>query len=36
MALLVPALEESPLGVLVGDGVLHMSADILVEVLEAI
>ncbi|KAG2439781.1 hypothetical protein HYH02_010658 [Chlamydomonas schloesseri] len=36
VALLVPALEESPLGVLVGDGVLHMSADVLVEVLEAI
>ncbi|KXZ44444.1 hypothetical protein GPECTOR_67g284 [Gonium pectorale] len=36
VALLVPALEESPLGVLVGEGVLHASADVLVEVLEAI
>ncbi|GLC36771.1 hypothetical protein PLESTB_000784600 [Pleodorina starrii] len=36
VALLVPSLEESPLGVLLGDGVMHASADLLIEVLEAI
>ncbi|EFJ40501.1 hypothetical protein VOLCADRAFT_99708 [Volvox carteri f. nagariensis] len=36
VALLVPSLEESPLGVLLGDGVMHISADLLVEVMEAL
>ncbi|PNH03679.1 hypothetical protein TSOC_010244, partial [Tetrabaena socialis] len=36
VALLVPSLEESPLGVLLGDGVIHASADMVVEMLEAL
>lgn len=36
VALLVPSMEESALGVLLGDGVMHASADLLMEVLEAL
>ncbi|GIL92775.1 hypothetical protein Vretimale_11714 [Volvox reticuliferus] len=36
VALLIPSLEDSPLGVLVGDGVMHASADLLIGVLEGL